>query len=387
MAPSDQAGTNAPLERASALLDLGRWPEAVTALGAVVSTDPDNSYAWCLMAHGQLGMEDIPKAEAAARRAIALEPGREWAHRLLSTALSVGGNHAAAIASALEAVRIAPWLPETHRNLARARLRAGQADQAEEAATKAVELAPNVADGHLLVGMARMRAGNPVGAEPALNHALSLEPENAVAHNELARLSLQRAGVGMPGTLAESAAGFAKALRVDPTATVSRRNLDIVLRAFLSRGAYFLFLAAWVATLLERGGLTTTTSDGTVQRVLAVALMAVPLWFTGRFLLKLGSGLRTVLWGVIRNDRNAGVAVGLEVLSVAGVIASAAVNDTVFALVAVVTAIVARLLLRQPGAGSGGPRGGPRGGREYDAKQNQARWDQFRRLRGRRYTL
>src|SRR5580700_7453717 len=67
----------AELSRASAMIDLGRFAEAVRLLGAVVAAAPDSCRAWCLLSRAQLGHGDPAAAVVAARRASALIPADE----------------------------------------------------------------------------------------------------------------------------------------------------------------------------------------------------------------------------------------------------------------------------------------------------------------------
>src|SRR5207302_1034027 len=107
---------------------------------------------------------------------------------------------------------------------------------------EAVALAPHEADTHLALGGAAAAVGKRADAEAAFQRALSIDPQNTVAHNELARLQLRKSSISRPGALGEAAASFATAVRSDPRADVSRRNFELVIRVFLSRVSYLVFL-------------------------------------------------------------------------------------------------------------------------------------------------
>jgi hypothetical protein len=107
-----------------------------------------------------------------------------------------------------------------------------------------------------------------------------------------------------------------------PRAEVSKNNLDFVLRTFLARVAYFIFLDAWVA---GRGG---AWSGNAVARVLPFALMAIPAAFAWKFVKRLSPDLRTYLFRLI-TSRRMRVAVGLEALAVLCLTAAAVVPELV----------------------------------------------------------
>jgi hypothetical protein len=81
-------------------------------------------------------------------------------------------------------------------------------------------------------------------ATAAFHRALALEPDNSTAHHEPALLQLKKHRLGNPAGLAQAADGFAAALRADPHAGMSRRNLDLVLHVLLGRTACAIFIVA-----------------------------------------------------------------------------------------------------------------------------------------------
>jgi predicted Zn-dependent protease len=96
------------LARASAMLDVKRFDEASELLARVVSAEPESSRAWCLMARAHLGADRYTDATVAANRAVALDPGDEWPHRLASNALVHLGKFPGALRAAYEARSLAP---------------------------------------------------------------------------------------------------------------------------------------------------------------------------------------------------------------------------------------------------------------------------------------
>lgn len=64
-------------ERAQTLSDLGRYADASAAVAEVISAQPREAQAWCLMARVQLGLERPAGALQAARTAAGLAPESE----------------------------------------------------------------------------------------------------------------------------------------------------------------------------------------------------------------------------------------------------------------------------------------------------------------------
>jgi tetratricopeptide (TPR) repeat protein len=308
------------LERANALCDLGRFEEAATILERVVSTNPAEPRAWCLLSLVRLNTGKYESALGAAGTAVSLSPESEWPWRLASAALRGLDRNDEAIAAARQAVSLAPNDWQAQASLARALLSGGQdLPAARAAAESSVALAPHSVEAHLTAGAVASSDGRGREAAAYYRQALALDPQSSAAHNELARLNLRKGGIydsGQPESarLAEAAIGFAAAVRADPRAGVSRRNLDLTLRVFLSRAAYLFFIVAFV---VARIGI----SHPGVARFAPLALI-VPVPFISRFVRNLSPDLRkylrsTLSVGAIR------IAIILETVAALGLIASA----------------------------------------------------------------
>ncbi|HEY1777066.1 MAG TPA: hypothetical protein VGG41_12980 [Solirubrobacteraceae bacterium] len=331
------------LQRASALCDLGRYPEAASLLAAIVATNPESFSAWCLRSRAALGLRDHATALHAAKTAIALAPDAHWPHRLASIALASLGDHPAALWHAREAVRLAPHDWRAFTNLAR-RLAHQPQDRSEarDAAEHALEIAPHEVEAHMAAGAVAVADGRRADADLAFRRALAIDPQHSPAHNELARLQFKKSRFASPSGLAGAATGFATAVRADPRAETSRKNLDVVLRSFLSRTAYLIFLDAYLVSRL------TTSSNAGAARFLAVAALAIPLLFAGRFMTSLNDVVRKRLRSVVLHDPKIRTAVACELLSAALlVVASGAPSSARTALVGVAaaSALIGRLIL------------------------------------------
>jgi Flp pilus assembly protein TadD len=343
------------VERARTLVGLGRFDEAVSMLQQLLGQDPENGMGWCLLAQAQLGRRDVEAALEAADRAVAVAPESNWAHRLRSVTLAAMGDHDGAIASALEAIKWAPneWQGYAclARVLTRVKARRGEAVSAGE---YAVALAPHESDAHLAHGIAAAANGKRKEAEAAFRRALTIDPQNSDAHNELARLKLRKSRLA-PSRLADAAGGFQTAVQADPHGTVSRHNLELTLRTFLSRVSYLIFIVAWIcwrsvtpAVPASPGTPATPPPVGNGHiSLLIVALLCAPAIYGWRFVRRLNPDLRQHLRYTITHGRIATVA-AVQLFAILLLLYTAAAspsNPKTLAASALCLTVVARLLL------------------------------------------
>lgn len=358
MTASSGRAPAADVERARALCSLARYDDAAQLLQRVVALEPQNARAWCLLAQAQLGRHEYEDALRVAGTALSLVPEDEWPHRLRSIALGKLGRREESIAAARTATRVAPHTWQAFVQLTQALLGDKSAhDDAFASAEQAVALAPHEAQSHIVLGMAARASKRHEEAEAAFRAALAIDPEHSVAHNELARLHLRKTRLGGATALADAAGGFTNAVRANPRADVSRRNLDLVIRVFLGRVSYLIFLDAYLA------GNGLSGSSDVAARLVPILLLAVPARFAWRFVRRLTPELRRHVRGVLLS----------RALRIPAVLQAAAVALLVFAVVAplgarsiaagaaAVAALLARLYLlvyarRRSHAGRGLPR-------------------------------
>ena len=338
--PQEQATA----ERARALFELGRYADAIPILKRVIAAQPENAGAWTQLAYAEFETGEREGALGCARTAISLAPENEWPYRVASAALRALGRSEEAADAARQAVRLAPHQYNGYVQLALAHARIPKHEQdAEAAALKATELGPGVAITHLTAGIVAAAAKRREDAAAAFHRALAIDPQNATAHNELARLQLRkgRGRNASPIRLATAATGFATAIRANPRAEASRRNLDIVMGAFLSWTAYFIFIDAVIANA------TSSHSPSTASRVIPIVLLAVPAGFALHFVLRLPPTLRGYVVRLATSGRT-GLAAGCAAIAVAGVVGACLVGASTRPLmtaVAVIAAIAARVVL------------------------------------------
>jgi|SRR5580692_265719 tetratricopeptide (TPR) repeat protein len=266
----------AELSRASAMIDLGRFAEAVRLLGAVVAAAPDSCRAWCLLSRAQLGHGDPAAAVVAARRASALDPADDWPFRLASTALVGLGRPADALAAARQGRRLAPHLWRPQVCLAQAAVAAGERELAAGAIAAALALAPDEPEVHVVAGKVALGDGDLRAAAACQRAALALDPDNTGAINELGLISLRSSD---PVT---AAGYFLRAVRAAPGTGAFGQNTEVALRTIAIWAAcmagVLVLLMALAATGADLAVLTTTRADRLTAAVMAgaaVVLMAL----------------------------------------------------------------------------------------------------------------
>jgi len=215
------------LARAEALVELRRYAEAESLLGHVLAARPDDHRAWCVLALVHDGLGQAARMLEAANRAVALAPEEEWGHRLASIALARLRQLEEAVRAAGEAVRLDPngWRTHVQYSLVAAQV-PRLAQDAYRAAQRAAELAPHSSDAHFALGLTSDATGRHEEVAEHYRQALRLDPEHVNALNNVTNLER--------GTrLGSKAAGYARALRADPSAAVPRENLELMAGQFL----------------------------------------------------------------------------------------------------------------------------------------------------------
>ncbi|MEU9986363.1 tetratricopeptide repeat protein [Streptomyces sp. NPDC048045] len=315
------------VERAEALIGLGRYDEAEPLLGQRLAEDPDDIWAWVMLAQCRLGKEneEPDKALEATERALALDPEHVAALIQHARALqAVGGRFPETEGVLREVIRLAPEYWYGYALLANwlFRIRAitfGQANGGEvtreamdrflqesaELAQQAIRLAPEEVFGYEVAWLIADMGGNRTVADMLDEAILRLDPNHQQA---LARQT--RKAAAAPGVKAtEAATLYADALATAPDSESMHKGLDDASYRLL-RGV------RWLALLcvgLAAAGLDLFATEGHTRRALPLPLgqrlwdlvpMAA-LWIVGALLRyrRLRTGVRYNLRSVIRRRR------------------------------------------------------------------------------------
>ncbi|MEA2213127.1 MAG: hypothetical protein QOF83_3075 [Solirubrobacteraceae bacterium] len=175
------------LARATTLCELRRFADAVPAVAALISAEPRNADAWCLMAEAQLGNDRPAAALQAAQAAASLAPARERPRRLASLSLGRLGREEEAIELALEGTQCEPGSWRAHARLAESlAVSRHRFDDARHAADTAIALDPDVPGPHLAAGVVALASGRRGDAASAFCAALAVDPQCLEAHHQLA---------------------------------------------------------------------------------------------------------------------------------------------------------------------------------------------------------
>jgi tetratricopeptide (TPR) repeat protein len=184
------------LQRARALLDLGRPEQAEPLLAEAIAEEPGNAHAWCAMARCRFARRDYQGSLDATGQALAAKPGMVVAWRFRALALIELERWEDAWTAAGEAVRLEPQQWYGHMLVAKVLLANTSgyfhASVAGQAAARARELAPQESDTHFTVGLVYERSERLAEAEQCYREALRLSPDHRGARNQLALIQMRR---------------------------------------------------------------------------------------------------------------------------------------------------------------------------------------------------
>ncbi len=233
-------------QRVATLNDLGRYAEALAAVGPQLAVDPYDEGLLVQAAVALIELDREPEALGYLTAARAADPDSVRVNKLMSLALRGAGQPQEAYRAAVRATQLAPSDPGAHIQVARSASALHDRTNGLLAARYAVHLAPTSAQSHLAVSDVVMPEGRrPSKADLALaqehvTRALQLEPGNPVALNEMARIAMAR------GRLVSAAGHLSSSVRSAPGAEVMQRNMDQVLIGLVGRFHWVLFLV-WFA--------------------------------------------------------------------------------------------------------------------------------------------
>jgi tetratricopeptide (TPR) repeat protein len=336
--PLDDTGI---LARGADLCADGHFAEASNLLRPVAECELANLDIWRLLARAELAAERYASALQAAEHTHVLAPAEALSDMIASFALLKLGRTEEALERARRAVMTDPHDFAAVSLLARMLSVAGFHDEARAVAADAAELAPDRPEAHLTAGIVAAAAGKRDAARVSFREVLALDPASGAAHHELARLRLRRR-VNDPAALADAASGFARAANTDSASQRSVWSLEKVLRTFLSKTAYLLFLDAYLV------GRVSASSNGAAARLVPVALLGVPAYYGARFLRQLTPTPRQRLAWLLIGERVLSIATALEGISVASILAASVLAASLrsgVAAVAALAAFAARLML------------------------------------------
>jgi tetratricopeptide (TPR) repeat protein len=241
------SGAGDRVGRAERLIEIRRYRDAIDLLSGDSQIVAD-WHAVMLRAQAYLGLHEAQRAVDEARRAITLDPNREWSYRLLAYSLLAQSRASGAgeekwprlqeaERAAREAMRLAPSNFLTHLVAGEVLFERRIIGEARHEAERARDLAPNAVGPWILLSRVEIVAKRPQAAERAAKEALRIDPTNAAARNNLGA-SLQNRG-----RMWSAARHYGTAARSDPVNEVVRSNLRKV-------GLFVLFRLSLVPVML-----------------------------------------------------------------------------------------------------------------------------------------
>jgi serine/threonine protein kinase/tetratricopeptide (TPR) repeat protein len=251
--------------------------EAVALMRVAVALRPDSpvvrlNLGYALRKHGKNA-----EAEAAYRKALAIQPGYASAHLNLG-ALFCDERHdyPRALAAFREAIRLEPGLANAHRNLGVALAKQGKPAEAEAAFRQALRLRKNWAEAHNELGLALASQGRHAEAAGHFRKAAQFKKEYPEAHGNLG------SALSRGGQLVEAEASFRQAIRHKHDYALAHFGLGVVLEKQGKVGealAAYRQAANWkqdwaealtnIAFLLEQQG-QLTEAESASRRVVAL---------------------------------------------------------------------------------------------------------------------
>jgi len=179
------ATLNQALNDSWAALQRHDYEAALQASLKATTIAPQNQLAWFYMARSYDLLGELPKAEAAYKALIAINPRHGSAYNNLGALYRRMGRTDEAIASYRKQIEVDPRSRFASWNLGRVLASRGHWDEARQLAAVAAELAPADVNRWLFLGKAQIKTGRIDEARRSFDRALAL-PHEAIMENNVA---------------------------------------------------------------------------------------------------------------------------------------------------------------------------------------------------------
>ena len=215
-------------KRATALIDMRRYADAVPILHRAIALEPHNTWSRNQLARCLEQLERYDEALHEVDEALAVDPESEWSHRLRGVICARQRRYTEAAWSFREAVRIDPESALAWQAFNYLTPRAEFADEVLGAAREAVRLRPD--DAWMWFTLGRANTRDPHAALAAYRQCLALDHENEVAHNNLGWIHMSL------GDLDEAERCFQRSIELVPAGRMARSAQDGIARVARLRG-------------------------------------------------------------------------------------------------------------------------------------------------------
>jgi len=200
----------------------GQWERVAETAREWLAEEPENPRAHRSAGQALINLERHREGEPHLAKALAADPENSFTHRLMAIALFGLKRYREADTSIHRAIELDPNDPTNWYQLALMCYRQGDRKEGLKWVGKARALAPN--DSNVLNLYALCSEGHGRNSE-LLEAALAADPENACAHNNLGAHYLDA-----KKDAAKAEECFRRALTIDPTLKIARRNLFLAIK-------------------------------------------------------------------------------------------------------------------------------------------------------------
>lgn len=234
-----KTATDVQLQRASLLLEQGRYRDAESNLRQVLTEDPRNEEALALLGRCYLNSRRLEEGIEVVQQAIALDPGNDFYYYLLGFGHYQQRRLTEAFGFLTKAISLNPYAAEYFGLLAYVLIDERQFAKGLEKADEGLAL--DAENGTCL--NARSVALNKLGRTDAaietMQHALAQDPENEITHTTVGWNFLEK------GRHEEARHHFREALRIDPDLESAQAGLKEAMKSQVAPYRWLLRYSFW----------------------------------------------------------------------------------------------------------------------------------------------
>ncbi|MBI4583298.1 MAG: tetratricopeptide repeat protein [Planctomycetes bacterium] len=165
--------------RSACLRRLGRWQDAEAAARKAIALDGQSALAFCQLGWALMRQYRHEEALRVLRQAADLDPADPFPHHMTGFILFRQGKVAESVPEYRKAIELDPNFVGAHWMLAHRLDHFGKLEEALGEAAIALKLAPSWSDAHAAVGYALARLGRYEEAKERFEEAVKLDPDNA----------------------------------------------------------------------------------------------------------------------------------------------------------------------------------------------------------------
>lgn len=232
---------DAQLERASLLLEQGRFKDAEKQIRQVLEQDPNNHHALALLARCYMNDGKYDKGIEIINKAISIEPNESFYFYLLGFAYYQKDNFFVSKEHLAKAIQLNPYNPEYFGLLAFILFDEKNFEQALQKANEGLELDPE----NITCLNARSRALSKLKrvteAEETISDTLSNDPDNVFTHTTVGWNYFER------GSHKKAEGHFREALRIDPNFESARLGLKESLKSHFTPYKLIVQFSLWMS--------------------------------------------------------------------------------------------------------------------------------------------